>query len=96
MGLSLAAQAAGVPTSQVWASSAVGESFLQVASEAKEEAGWPKRRAALFTGTPPSKFIAQKSAYCSPWAQQAQIFKFYEDIPVLTMILKFNACALLS
>ena len=34
------------------------------------------------------KFMAQKSADCSLWAQQAQIFKFYEDIPALTVISK--------
>lgn len=62
--------------------------------EAKEDQ--PKERPALLTVTPPSKLRAQKRADCSLWAQQAQIFKFYEDIPALTMILKFNACALLS
>lgn len=32
------------------------------------------------------KFMTQQGADCSLWAQQAQVFVFYEDIPVLTVI----------
>lgn len=72
-----------------WAVSAIGEGFLKVALErprerkARQRKGWPSILD-LHIG----KFMTQQNAECSLWAQQAQIFEFYEDVPVLTVSLK--------
>lgn len=73
----------------MWAASADAECFLKVASKRPRmrKATQPNDRPfllALHLG----KFMAQKSADCPLWAQQAQIFKFYEDIPAVTVISK--------